>query len=703
MIIDKSVSMIEKKTIKAKDHISHNDTSYDFIPIACHYDKHTVITKNGELLQTIQIHGVFSQAVRDNIVNLRGIIRDTIKKNIKTDHFAFWIHTITRKTNLDDETPYPDILSANIHNIWRDKNYWHDKFVNTLYISIIYHKPELNISTFNAFMNSLSPDILNKYYEDVFRKMALDLNHTVENILDDLKDFGVHRLGIIDYQQDDLNSEIVFLFRSIINLNESMMPIPLSDYSFSLSTHDYIVGNNQIQVLGKGGLTFASMLSIKEYHEIAAESMEDLMRLPIEFIATEVFYFIPKKDSIKELLYPEYILGVSGNKNIADNSGITDMISGDDRKTHFCNHQINIMIINSDKNELESNVKTISKDLSARGIMHIMEDINLEQTFWSQLPGNFSFLRRVSPILSENIASFASLHNFPAGNSTNPWGKAITILRTENGSPYFMNLHDTRNIGHGCIFSFYKSGKTVLLNFLISEAMKFMPTMVYLSTNQKSKIFLDAIESPYKDYDIKNITSGRNVSFDFSEAKDDDLHKSIDQIIDYLSNMKDKKPKILVIDNITNILKHKDFVTQLPIWFTALTANNAIMLFSIDLDEYSKMKNIAEIQTILNEHLGSLMILPGVNKGKIDVGNCLNLTQAEKTKLESFNLLSRLFLMKQNNRTMVLELSLGGLPGIVKILSASAKDLEIYKKVKSEKEQENWIIDLYNIFRNSRS
>lgn len=694
---------MEQKTIKAKDHISHNDTSYDFIPIACHYDKHTVITKNGELLQTIQIHGIFSQAVRDNIVNLRGLIREAIKKNVKTDHFAFWIHTITRKTNLDDETPYPDILSANIHNIWRDKNFWHDKFVNTLYISIIYYKPDLNISTFNAFMNSLSSDVLNKYYANTFGKMAEKLNHTVENIVNDLKDFGVNRLGIIDYKEDDLNSEIVFLFRSIINLNEQRIAIPLRDYSFSLSTHNYVVGNNQIQVRGKSGLTFASMLSIKEYHEISAGSMDDLMRLPIEFIATEVFYFTPKKESIKDFTYPEYILGVSGNKHIADNSGITDMISAEESQTEFCNHQVNIMIINHDRNMLESNVNTLSKELSARGIMHVMEDINLEQTFWSQLPGNFAFLRRTSPILSENIGGFASLHNFPGGNATNPWGKAITILRSENGAPYFMNFHDMRSIGHGCIFSLPKSGKTVLLNFLISESMKFLPTMVYISTNNKSRIFLDAIESKYSDYDVNSIISGQNISFDFAEKKLSEAYKEIGEIVDFISNMEDKKPKILVIDNISDILKYKNFVEKLPLWFKALTDNNALMLFTIDLEAYSKLKNLAEIQQIFDNQLGCLMVLPGVNKDKIDIATCLNLTKAEKTKLESFNLMSHLFLMKQNDRTMSLELSLGGLPGIVKILSASTKDLEIYEKLRSEPVQENWIIDLYNTFRKSRS
>ncbi len=693
---------MQKKTLSTKDRTSDNTRSYDFIPIACHYDKHTAITKNGELFQTIKIHGTYSQVVRDNIVNLRSIIRDAIRKNVKSDHFAFWIHTISRKKNLDDSSPYPNIFSANLHNIWRDKNYWHDKFVNTLYISIVYHKPDIKISSLDAFMNSLSFNILEQFHIKAFENMASVLNNTVESIVNDLKDFGVHRLGIIEYGENDMHSEIVFFLRSIVNLNASPMPIPIKDYSFSLSTHNYVIGNNQMQVRDPHGLTFASILSLKEYHEISEEYMEELTRLPVEFIATEVFYFSTKAESIKDLVYTDYILGVSDSKDMLDYTGIKDMMTASENPTEFCKHQINIMLMNSDTHALESSVLVFSKNLSSKGIMHVIEDINLEQTFWSQMPGNFSFLRRIEPVLSNKIASFASLHNFPSGDAKGFWGNAITILRTEKGSPYFMNFHDTRNIGHGCIFSFPESGKTVLMNFLISEVLKLLPTMVYITTNNKSRIFLDAIECPYKDFDINSISKGSNIAFDFSDLDTQKFYDSISEIVEYLSKMDNTLPKILVIDDISNMLAIEDFVIKFPKLLHSLSDNNGIMLFSINIDQYSKLENVEEINTLLDTELGYSMIIPGSNKNKIDLGVCLNLTKIEESKLASINIISRLFLMKQNNKTRALEISLGGIPGILKMLSASDKDIAIYEKIRSESGK-NWIVDLYNIFSGSRS
>ena len=130
------------------------------------------------------------------------------------------------------------------------------------------------------------------------------------------------------------------------------------------------------------------------------------------------------------------------------------------------------MVISEDLHALDQQVKQASEALSKIGIVHVREDINLEKTFWAQLPANFSFLSRMRPTVLANTAALASLHNFPTGNQYNPWGRAVTLLRTEKGTPYFMNFHDQNNIGTTCIFGESKVGKTTLLNFLISQLQK---------------------------------------------------------------------------------------------------------------------------------------------------------------------------------------------------------------------------------------
>lgn len=45
-----------------------NNSAEDFIPIACHYDSNTLLTKNGELLQIIQINGINSENISDRSI-----------------------------------------------------------------------------------------------------------------------------------------------------------------------------------------------------------------------------------------------------------------------------------------------------------------------------------------------------------------------------------------------------------------------------------------------------------------------------------------------------------------------------------------------------------------------------------------------------------------------------------------------------------
>lgn len=691
--------MARPKRSKA-DEFSYTYNSHDFIPIACHYDQNTLLTKNGELIQIIQVNGIYSQVVRNDLVNLRRIIRETIKKNINSDAFAFWIHTIRRKENLDDPSPYPDLFSANVHNIWRDKNYWDDKFINTLYISIVYHKPNIQISSIQAFMNSLSNEALDKFHNDYFAKAVKLLHEAVDNILQDLDFFGVRRLGVAQ-EEDESFSELVFLFRRIINLNEMPQPISISDLSLTLGTHNYVVGNNQMQVRDKDDLTFASIISLKEYHEMSSEAIELLLNLPMEFVATEVFHFIAKSQALEKIAHTKYILEVSRATEILQERNIDAMLNMPEEGMYFCNQQISIMVLDRDQDVLTNNIARASSELSKRGIVHVLEDINLEQTFWAQLPGNFSFLRRMEPTIVDNVAALASLYNFPTGNASGPWGAAITLFRTEQGTPHFMNFHDSRGIGHSGIFSPRGGGKTVLLNFLITQMMKFIPTLVYITNNNRSKIFLDAIDGRYKDYNATNLEIESNQNTVFAIANQDDVYDVMVNVANALVQIPSDEPKVLVIDNLAPALNHPDFVSVFPSLLEALTANNAILLFSIDLDEYNKIRS-DDLQQIWDNLLGCQMILTSEAE-KLDLTQVLNLTEAENNKVHSFAAISRLFLIKQDQHSMILEFSIGGFPALIKMLSCSEKALEIYNKIRSEPREveADWIVDLYNFFRNN--
>ena len=97
----------------------------------------------------------------------------------------------------------------------------------------------------------------------------------------------------------------------------------------------------------------------------------------------------------------------------------------------------------------------------------------MQPSYWAQLPGNFKYITRPATLSTLNLASFASLHNYPTGKKEgNHWGQAVTIMDTSSGTPYFFNFH-LKDVGHTVIIGPTGAGKTVLMNFLLAQAQKF--------------------------------------------------------------------------------------------------------------------------------------------------------------------------------------------------------------------------------------
>lgn len=795
----------------------YNNTAEDFIPIACHYNENTLLTKDGKLLQIIQVNGINSEQISNKLFNLREIVRNSIKKNITTKDFAFWIHTIRERKNLDDMTPYKKLLSANIHELWQKKNYWRDKFVNTLYISIVYDSAKINIKNFNSLVNSLSSKLIvnfeNNYLNNAFQK----LENTTNNILVDLKEFGAEKLGII-FKEDKSFSSPMYLYNRIANLSEDYCLVPIKDLSNALARNKYVISGDKIVVNGenKESSKYLSLLSIKEYQEIPSAALDNFLQLPIELIVTEIFYFIDKNQAVSALKGQDYILKVSGDKDLAQYKGLgkVDDLTQLDK---FCHHQISISIVESDQDKLKWMVTKASTELFKLGIMHVKEDINIEQTFWAQLPGNFSFIRRLTPIILENIAAFAALHNSPLGNQYTHWGRALTLLRTEKGTPYFMNFHDNSGHGNTCIFGTEQTGKTILLNFLISESIKYDPTIIYLSNNNNSKIFIEAIEGSWLEPD-KNIINpfllddsedAQNFVFEFfklitqhyiiplteeeisflqklkskiftiekenrnlssilkledfmqspgekllSKLKDfmenglyhgvfdsskftmsesnivginlykfseesfskqfypserkyleqfhDNLlkHQSVCAGIIYaltyhLSILNSTKPKIFAVDNLDKLYKPEIYYENINLIFNNLNKHNGLMISNFNFS-YLKGAEAHILQKWL-DIINTKIILPSDVKIE-DLDKVLGLSKTEIAKLSQFLLSSRMFLINKDNESIVSELSIAALVGIVRILSSGNTELDIYKEIleKYQGPPDTWLHHLHD-------
>ena len=133
----------------------------------------------------------------------------------------------------------------------------------------------------------------------------------------------------------------------------------------------------------------------------------------------------------------------------------------------------------------------------------------MTSSFYSQLPGNWKYRTRLANVSSLNFLGLSPLHNFAMGKRHgNPWGECITTLQTTNGQPYYFNFHAThpaedslgeKAIANTMVIGKSGTGKTALINFLLSQVQKFKPspTIFFFDKDRGAEIFVRACGGNY--------------------------------------------------------------------------------------------------------------------------------------------------------------------------------------------------------------
>jgi type IV secretion system protein VirB4 len=469
--------------------------NHHLIPYACHFDHETILTKNGELMQTFKISGLAKNISQQD--DLREIIRSSIAKHIQNDNFAIWIHTIRRKANLDNAHHFHSQAAQLIHDEWCYKNKWHNKLINELYVTILYQGK--NFSSIKNILSCLTAHRLYKKQLQSLNSSVDIINNVVNNLINDLKDFGAEKL-IITKDRKGAKSEILEFLDKIVNLHSHRAEVPLQDLSKFLSTGKVAFGNNIFEVVNKKFKRFGAILSIKDHQSLSENDLDNIIKLPQEFIISDIMILCDKKLAKQEYSNTLKYLEMNSDENehisnFSDLNKINNNINSDN-KSIFIERQLTITIISDTIDQLNDCLLKTNQKLQQLGLVTYREDMDMENIYWSNLPGNFSFIRRKTITLLEKISEFASLHNSAKGLFENEKGGAITLFKLEDNTPLFFNFFNN-NSAHTLISGPAKSDRTIITNFLLSESTKFTPFILGIESQYKSKILIDALGGEY--------------------------------------------------------------------------------------------------------------------------------------------------------------------------------------------------------------
>lgn len=479
----------------------------EYIPLSHHVTPHIVSTHSAEYMTTWKISGRAHECADLEDVFLWTRDLNAFVRGIGTEHISFWAHIHRRRVVEYPDSEFSNTFCNKLNDQYKDsfKNY--NLMVNDLYLTIVYRESTDKVMSFFAKREKHSLKEKSELQITAINTLN-DINRQFATILK--KSYGGELLGIYSFNNHAYSSTLEW-YSFLINGEFSRVPVCKELIS------DYLPQNRPLfSKWGEIGeqrhlnktRKFA-ILEIKEFDDTTEPGQFNiLLESNYEFILTQSFSCLSLHAARgflkrhKAQLVDANDVAISQIEEI--DQALDELVS---RKFVMGEHHSSLLIYGKTAEEVRDYAAKAKGALLDSGIVPHAVDLALEAAFWAQLPGNWRFRPRPMPITSLNFLCLNPFHNFLSGKpNNNPWGPAVTILKTVSGTPHYFNFHvsgleenatDKRLLGHSFIGGQSSAGKTTILGFLLAQAQKFDPTIVAFDKDRGLQVAICAMGGKY--------------------------------------------------------------------------------------------------------------------------------------------------------------------------------------------------------------
>lgn len=477
-----------------------------FIPYSHHVTDTIISTKNADYLSVWKIGGRSHQsAAQEDVFAWVRELNNTLR-GVASANLALWSHVVRRRVSEYPEAEFENSFCRTLDRKYRGCFSDDTLMVNDLYLTVIFRPVADTVLSFFARREREIP-AQKKLRQDAAIRQLEEINQTLAT---SFRRYDAELLGVYEHNGHVFSAALEFL-AFLVNGEWQRMPVCRSRFADYMATNRpfFATWGEVGELRTTQGLRRFGMLEVREYDDATEPGqLNTLLESDFEFVLTQSFSML-SRHAAKEYLQ-RHQRNLIDARDVATRQieeidmALDQLVSG---QFVMGEHHCTLTIFGETVAQVRDSMAKATSSMLDVAVMPKAVDLALEAGFWAQLPANWSWRPRPAPITSLNFLSFSPFHNFMSGKPTgNPWGPAVTILKTVSGTPLYFNFHasrleedatEKRLLGNTMLIGQSSAGKTVLLGFLLAQSQKFGPTIVAFDKDRGMEIAIRAMGGRY--------------------------------------------------------------------------------------------------------------------------------------------------------------------------------------------------------------
>jgi len=584
--------------------------NHKFIPIACHYDEKTLLSKNGELLQTIRITGLVSEDNRGQDKVLREAVRKAIYDNLDSRHSSVYLHVTRTYKDIRLSSACSSQPAKFLDTEWNKYNKWGRQFLNTLYITVIHKALKQQRYIKKIFDQSAFAVFHQKSFVFLDQCLAA-LNAITSAIVSDLAAYKTYILTTIQQEDGTYYSEPLSFFHALTHLDYTPVILRKSDASRIVGSVDIEYQPNSLEIKNAGDSSRYAVVFILKYpYDLELQITDEILSIDHRLLITETILCTSGHRSISVWKEHYDTYTASNALDLIELSKTKALLEANKQKDNdYCKQQITITMYSDVKTDLQKGVGKLLSICERYGILVVREDFNLPRSFFAQIPSNFKLLTREKLTATMLSANFSSIHHRTAvGYSGSSWGSAVTIFKTIYGLPYYFNYH-AGDCGNTLIFGLDLGVMKILSKFLVLQTTRLNPRILSITIDDEEdtdlfasiggrSVFIENIETSPLKIDLFDLNNFHN-----------DINELLRAILTRLLNSQNVKGDMEVIRGVVQSVvaaksaeERKQLISSLTETDLTQTSLTALIKF-LKSSVYKNLFSIEAFDDLLNERI----------------------------------------------------------------------------------------------------